>query len=247
VTGAARTGLARRGAASFLAALGALAVGCASGERAAEPSRPAPPRIDRERVAVVLIDAQPGFWREMAGAEEPVLARIEQLLGLAWVAEMPTIATFEHPTESNGWLPERLEKVFPAHGQRFVKRTFDCCREPEIRAALEALAGRGIDQVVLAGAETDVCVLQSALGLIELGFEVFLLEDCIFSNEANVAPAFARLRAAGAVPTTYKTFHYEVTRSVDRNATPSSWRERREALGIPRRSPYDLPPSEQRE
>ena len=139
----------------------------------------------------------------------------------------PLVATFEAPPERNGWLPERLEKVFPEHGQRLVKQTFDCCSEPEIRAVLKSLDA---DQIVLAGAETDVCVLQSALGLLELGFEVFLLEDSVFSNESKVAPALERMYQAGVVPCTYKTFFYEMTASVDRESLPESWRDGRQTL-----------------
>ena len=133
------------------------------------------------------------------------------------------------------------EQVFPAHGHRLVKQSFDCCREAEIQKLLKSLDA---DQIVLAGAETDVCVLQSALGLLELGFEVFLLEDCVFSNESRVAPALERMHQAGVVPCTYKTFFYEMTGSVDRDSLPESWRERMGDLREVFKSPYQLAPSE---
>ncbi|MFT4844269.1 MAG: PAS domain S-box-containing protein, partial [Candidatus Azotimanducaceae bacterium] len=43
--------------------------------------------------------------------------------------------------------------------------------------------------------------MQSCLGLRAHGFEVFLLEDCIVSNEANIGPALRRMQMAGLVPT----------------------------------------------
>ena len=175
----------------------------------------------------------------MHGESEPVMQRIEELLVLADVAQFPLVATFEDSPEWNGWLPERLEEVFPEHGRRLVKKTFDCCREPEIRAAIEAL---GVEQIVLAGAETDVCVLQSALGLLEMGYEVFLVVDAIFSNEANVEPALARMRQAGAVPLTYKTLFYEIDRSVAPDSMPAEWRERMKSGSRAPRSPYRLAP-----
>lgn len=204
------------------------------------PGRSAPPRVDRDRLGVVLIDAQPAFWRSMHGDPEPVMQRIEELLVLAGVARLPLVATFEHSPEWNGWLPERLEEVFPEHGVRLVKRTFDCCREPEIR---EAVLAMGVDQVALAGAETDVCVLQSALGLLELGLEVFLVVDAVFSNEANVRPALERMLAAGVVPVTYKTLFFEVDESVDPASWPAEWRARMEAGARRPRSPYRLAPA----
>ena len=200
----------------------------------------APARIDPEQVCVLLIDAQPSFWKIMAGDEKPVMARIEQLLVWTDVTKVPLIATFEHDPKRNGWLPENLEAVFPEHGQRLVKRTFDCCRESEIAAALKKTKRR---QVVVAGAETDVCVLQSVLGLLEMGFEVFVLEDCLFTNEPNVRPALDRMRQAGAVPSTYKTFYFEMTKSVDWKSYPPAWEAGYKRLRKKIVGPYRLPPS----
>ena len=60
---------------------------------------------------------------------------------------------------------------------------------------------------------------------------------------ANVGPALRRMQQAGVVPTTYKTFFYEMGVSVDRDAMPPQWRERRRAHRGKFKSPYDLLPS----
>lgn len=197
--------------------------------------------IDRDNVAIILIDVQPFFVDIMSGSREPVMERLEQLLLLAEWTKIPLIATFEHPTEQNGWLPERLEKVFPKHGERFVKRKFCLCREPEIRSKLEEL---NIKQVVLAGCETDVCVLQSALGLLEMGYQVFLLEDSVFTNESHPEPALKRMYQAGVIPSTYKTFFYELGQGVDREAFPAAWKERWPSFMKTYTNPYKLAPWE---
>ncbi|UCC39271.1 MAG: isochorismatase family protein [Candidatus Aminicenantes bacterium] len=199
--------------------------------------------IDRSSVGIILIDVQPVFVDIMSGSGEPVMERLEQLLVLADVTQIPFIATFEHPTEQNGWLPDRLEKVFPKHGERFVKRTFCLCREPEIRSKLEKLK---IKQIVLAGCETDVCVLQSALGLLEMGYQVFLLEDSVFTNESYPEPAIKRMYQAGVIPSTYKTFFYEMTQSVDRKTLPAAWKEKMSSLSKVFKSPYRLVPRERK-
>ncbi len=147
--------------------------------------------VNPDDLAIAVIDVQPGFldgW--MAGPSEPMLARIELLFGLATVYDLPLLATFEQPVEKKGWLPPRLEPYFPAHGQRYTKQTFNCCGEPSILAAIEALDR---SQIAVAGGETDVCVLQSVLGLITAGKQVFLLEDALFSSEPNVGPAIRRM------------------------------------------------------
>jgi nicotinamidase-related amidase len=193
--------------------------------------------IDPDDLAVVVIDVQPYFldgW--MAGSAEPLLARLEFLFALATVYDLPFLATFEQPVESKGWLPERLEPFFPAHGQRHTKETFNCCGEPAIIAAIAAL---GRDQIALAGGETDVCVLQSVLGLIDAGKQVFLLEDALFSSEPHVAPAIRRMEAAGAIPSTVKTLNYELRRSVAQPRAEHVFPERSPGLSLP--GPEQLP------
>lgn len=177
-------------------------------------------KIEVDSAGFLLIDAQPDFWATMYGPREPVMARVEHALLLAGSFSLPTIATFEHPVETKGWLPERLERVFPSDGQRLVKHTFDCCEEKHIRTALQNLEVR---QLVVAGAETDVCVLQSVLGLIDMGFQVFVMEDGLFSSEPNPNTALTRMRQVGAIPITYKSLYYELKGSVDVEPFHLAW------------------------
>jgi len=195
------------------------------------PQRTPAPRLTRP--AVVVIDAQPAFLDIMAGPRFPVVLRLEKLLLMAAHLELPTLATFERP-ERNGWLPENCEVVWPARGVRHEKHTYDCCGQQGIAAAIEELGRR---QLLMAGAETDVCVLQSVLSLLDHGYEVFLLEDCLFSSEPHVAPALRRMYSSGAVPCTLKTAFYELMRSVGIVDDPASggpgWERLVPAFGEP--------------
>lgn len=173
-------------------------------------------RIDPSQIAVLLIDVQPTFldyaFPDNEDNKEPLMVRLEHLLLLAGWMDLPLVATFEKPISTNGQLPERLEAVFPPAGQRFVKNYFGCMTEPDIAGAIKQLA---VKQIVVAGAETDVCVLQSVLGLRQAGYQVFLLEDCLFTSESQPAPALRRMVQAGAIPCTLKTMAYELVRCVD--------------------------------
>lgn len=174
------------------------------------------PRIDRSNIGVLLIDVQPFFLDyAFAGRDderESLLMRLEHLLMLTDWMDLPLIATFEKPVAENGELPERLEALIPTAGERYVKNYFGSASESEIREAIERSPVR---QFAVAGSETDVCVLQSTLGLLEMGYEVFLLEDCLFTTEAQPGPALRRLYQAGAVPCTLKSMAYELVECVD--------------------------------
>ena len=102
-----------------------------------------------------------------------------------------------------------------------------------IERPLDAKGNAGLDTIIITGGETDVCVLQSCLGLLGLGFEVFVVEELIFSGARNVESALARMKDEGAVFLTYKTLYYELFRAVEGNPRTS----------IDRLGPYpeDLP------
>ena len=184
--------------------------------------------IESSNLGVLLIDAQPAFWDyafpDNDDKKEPVMVRLEHLLMLADWMELPLIATFEDPVSENGELPDRLEAVFPAEGQRFTKKTFNCTLEWTISQAIKRLS---VQQFAVAGAETDVCIMQSVLGLLRMGYQVFLLEDCLFTTEPHPGPALRRMYQAGALPSTLKSLAYELVISTDRIPWyPEGWIER---------------------
>ena len=93
----------------------------------------------------------------------------------------------------------------------FEKDFFDLTKEKPIRTHLKRLKKT---QIIVAGCETDVCVLQSCLGLLEMGFEVFAVEELLFSSARNVDAALVRLRSEGVTILSYKTLFFELTEAV---------------------------------
>jgi nicotinamidase-related amidase len=186
------------------------------------------PGIESSQLGVLLIDAQPVFFQyafpEDDGGGEPVMVRLEHLLMLADWLDLPVVATFEDPIAENGELPDRLEAVFPAAGQRFTKKTYNLTLEWAINQALKGLP---VQQFAVAGAETDVCVMQSVLGLLRMGYQVFLLEDCLFTSEPHPGLALRRMAQAGAISTTLKSLAYELVISTERTPWyPEGWADR---------------------
>lgn len=125
---------------------------------------------------------------------------------------MPIIATLERPVAGKGSLPKGLKRVLDGGAEYFEKNFFDLTKEKKIASHLGRLKK---SQVIVAGCETDVCVLQSCLGLLGLGYEVYVVEDLLFSSSRNVESAMARMRAEGAVFLTYKTLYYELIAAVE--------------------------------
>ena len=171
-----------------------------------------PITTDHEKCMLVLIDLQPSFLDAASGDVAAVLDNVHRLLLVAGVLGIPVVATLESPVDRKGGMPGELADALPPNSETMVKTAFNLCADAEARARLRSL---GRSQCLVVGAETDVCVLQSVLGLLRLGYEVFLLEDCVISSTHDTRPALRRMYGCGAVPATFKSTYYELVRSDD--------------------------------
>jgi nicotinamidase-related amidase len=163
----------------------------------------------------IIVDLQQHF---LAQLDEPLRANIEastaNLVRLLGYFRIPIVATRERPLAGKGALPRAIERRLRGYdlAETFEKDFFDLTKETAIR---DHIAGLQKTQMIVAGCETDVCVLQSCLGLRNLGYQVYLVEDLLFSSSRNVDAAIARMRAEGAVPLTYKSLTYELLEAVE--------------------------------
>ena len=172
-------------------------------------------RIALDHCCGVIIDVQESFLSQL---KKPLRSRIEihtrSFAGLLGYLHVPLVITLERPVEQKGTVPRALGRRLRGNGlaQTFEKDFFDLTREKTIRDHLKAL---NKTQVIVAGCETDVCVLQSCLGLRSLGYEVYLVEELLFSSSRNVDAAIARLRTEGAVFLSFKSLYYELFEAVE--------------------------------
>jgi len=139
-------------------------------------------------------------------------ANLVRLLGYF---QIPMIATLERPLDMKGSLPELIDESLSGLpdglAARFEKDFFDLTKETKIKSHLAKLKKK---QAIVAGCETDVCVLQSCLGLLDLGYEVFAVEETLFSSARDVTAAKTRMQAEGVVFTSYKTLYFELLEAV---------------------------------
>ena len=65
--------------------------------------------------------------------------------------------------------------------------------------------------MILAGIESHICVEQSALDLLEEGYQVFICGDCVSSRKpVDVRMAKSRMKEAGAVYTSMEAILFEL-------------------------------------
>jgi nicotinamidase-related amidase len=165
-----------------------------------------PARLDREHSVLLIIDAQARLAPHIA-EHEAVLARLEALAAAARGFGIPVLAT-EHCPEQLGSTVAALHEPLATRAV-IAKQHFGAADEPALRARLQSLARR---QIVIAGMEAHVCVMQTALGLRRLGYEVFVVADAAGSRpgrQADRAWALDRLARAGCVLAGTETVLFE--------------------------------------
>lgn len=137
-------------------------------------------------------------------ALQDVVKNCSTLLQAANLLEIPAIHTEQYPKGLGSTLAALGAWLKP---EAAVEKTcFSCCDESAFRARLH----RDRQQVVLAGMEAHICVLQTALQLQESGRQVFVVEDAVLSRrDANKQNALARLRQAGIIVTNTESVVFE--------------------------------------
>lgn len=149
----------------------------------------------RNQSQLVVIDVQEKLAAAMpADAMQAVAKNCGILLQAAALLEIPVLHTEQYPQGLGHTLPEL--KPLLAAAAAIEKTVFSCCEEP--RFCRQLTGDR--PQVILAGMEAHICVLQTALQLQQMGRQVFVVEDAVLSRSAaNKLNALKRLRHAGVV------------------------------------------------
>ena len=170
-------------------------------------------RIAADSCWGLIIDVQEFFLSQIDKRLRSKLeTNIESFARLLGYFRAPMVATLERPVDQKGALPSEIAKHVSGNAKIFEKDFFDLTKEKKIADYMARLKKK---QVIVAGCETDVCVLQSCLGLLGLGYDVYVVEELVFSSSRNVDVAIARMKAAGAVCVTYKSLYYELIEAVD--------------------------------
>ena len=158
---------------------------------------------------LVLIDLQVKLAPAMdLVAMQATTEKCAILLQAASLMQVHTIVTEQYPQGLGETLPELKQYLTNTklNAKLIVKTAFSALAEPKFKQLLHS----DKTQIVLTGMEAHICVLQTALGLLQANKQVFLVEDAVISRAStNKANAIARLRDAGCIITNTESVVFE--------------------------------------
>ncbi len=153
--------------------------------------------LSSDHAFVVLIDVQERFIPHIQNADR-LIQRCRAMLTIAQRLALPVIVSEQYP-QGLGATDARLMDVLPDHTICHPKMHFSCMKNSLLRELILAEKQKGRHQAIIIGIEAHVCVLQTALDMLEAGLEVFAVTDGIEARSpVSCDMAFARMRQQGA-------------------------------------------------
>ncbi|MEZ4766789.1 MAG: isochorismatase family protein [Calditrichia bacterium] len=169
--------------------------------------------LDAGDSVLVVIDVQDKFLARLDVADaDRVTAYCAWLMKVAGWLSIPVCVTAEE-IPVMGRSTEQLLACMPDDTEEHNKMVFGLAGQPDILAAMKRTQRK---TAILAGLETDVCVAQSAIGLLDLGYRVAVVSDACASPQDGHDYGLERMRDAGAITTSTKGLFFEWVRDVQR-------------------------------
>ncbi|MGQ9629657.1 MAG: hydrolase [bacterium] len=164
-----------------------------------------PQILKRDEALILVVDIQERLAAAMERKDD-VIENVRKLIFSSKRLGLPIVVTEQYPKglgPTVGPIKEALGEFFPVE-----KLDFSCCGVGGVREALRKL---GRSQIVIVGMETHVCILQTALDLLGMGYRAYVPADAVCSRkEGDWRTALERMREAGVVVTTTEMAIFEL-------------------------------------
>jgi nicotinamidase-related amidase len=161
--------------------------------------------LNKGNMVLVVLDVQ-GNLARMVYQQELLFHNLQTLIHGIQLLEVPIILV-EHAPRRLGPIAPEIQELLPDE-KPIRKETFSCTGCKQFMSRLKKLQ---VTDVVLAGLECHVCVYQSAMGLLDLGFRVQVVVDAVSSRtKENRRLGLDRMCLEGVRPTGTEMLLFDV-------------------------------------
>jgi len=163
--------------------------------------------IQPEESLLLVIDVQGRLAASVAGSDS-LIAALSRMVRGCTVLEVPVMVTEQYP-KGLGRTVEPIMELLPG-ALPLEKLSFSCCGQDDFMASLRSY---GRNDILIAGMETHVCVYQTAIELLDFGYNVHILTDAVSSRtEGNRQLGIGCMERAGALLTSTEMALFELLR-----------------------------------
>ncbi|MDD2316391.1 MAG: hydrolase [Desulfobacterales bacterium] len=166
--------------------------------------------LNIENVVLLIVDVQGNLAHSMH-EKELLFENVQKLIKGIQVLDIPILWVEQNPQGLGPTIPEIADIL--SNIQPISKMSFSSCRNDRFVQALKALNRK---QVLIAGIEAHVCVYQTAVDLVNLGYEVQVAADSVSSRKMeNKKIGLQKMRDAGTGLTSVETALFELLKSAE--------------------------------
>jgi len=164
-------------------------------------------RLSPKFSLLFVIDVQEKIFATMYEQDEVEKNMIRMVKG-ADIFGVPIVWTEQYPKGLGKTIPV-LKSELEGHVCR-EKVTFSCTDDENIRFVIEEA---NIKDALLCGIEAHVCVYQTAMDLLEMGYRVHLVADAVMSrHKSNYVLALRKMEKMGVHMTSVEMALFELQR-----------------------------------
>ena len=164
-----------------------------------------PDILDRKRCGLLVVDIQEKILAVMNDPERVVAITIKLIEGFK-ILNLPVVVTEQYP-EGIGPTVDPIKKALGDVAMS-KKMTFSCCG---IEDFTRTFREKDVDQVVVCGIESHVCVWQTAMDLLNEGFLVHVVRDAVSSRKIeDMNSALLRMTSNGIQISTSEMVLFEL-------------------------------------
>jgi nicotinamidase-related amidase len=164
--------------------------------------------LDAAHTTLVIIDMQEGFRSVISDFAETA-ARIALIAHAAQLLKVPLIITEQYP-RGLGHTANEIKAVLPDDVNVIEKTSFSSCGAQPFEAELERTQAL---HILICGIEAHICVNQTTHDLLERGYRVHLLTDCINARSVHDKEiGLAKMQQSGALPSSTELALFELLR-----------------------------------
>ena len=162
----------------------------------------------KENTGLIVVDIQ-GKLARLVHDSDVFIANCAKLIKGAQALELPIIVLEQNP-EKLGTTVDELSALLNDINP-ITKFTFNACESPDFLKTVQA--HQAIDTWLVCGIEAHICVYQTAKGLVDLGYKVELVSDCVSSRAiSDIQLGINRLKDSGVEITVLEMCLYELVR-----------------------------------